>query len=293
MIAVCLKCVDHRPDVDVLTGEVRTDPRTSGASDADRAALEWALRLGEAWDQPVVALCAGPPSAEPLLREALASGASQAVRVPVAGGASSEAVAAAVAAALPSDVEVVLCGAWSLDRGSGSVPAFLAAHLHAAQALGLIGLDFEAVRRREVRAERRLDGGRRERLRIPVPAVLSVEGGSARLRRAPLDGVLRARTAPIAVAAGHATAHGGALAAPGGGVRTGPFRPRARVLPPPSADLSPRERVLALTGALTNRTPPMRLVLGPAEAADQILAQLRAWGCLLGSAPGDAVGERR
>ncbi len=42
MIAACLKLVDQRPEIDPLTGEVRIDARTSGASEADLAALEWA-----------------------------------------------------------------------------------------------------------------------------------------------------------------------------------------------------------------------------------------------------------
>jgi hypothetical protein len=50
------------------------------------------------------------------------------------------------------------------------------------------------------------------------------------------------------------------------------------VLPPPPADLSARERILALTGALTEREPPQLLVLEPDAAADRILDQLRAWG---------------
>jgi electron transfer flavoprotein beta subunit len=51
------------------------------------------------------------------------------------------------------------------------------------------------------------------------------------------------------------------------------------VLPPP-AGASPRERILDLTGALVDRTPPEQVVLDPASAADRILSQLRTWGYL-------------
>lgn len=54
MIAVCMKWVDHRPSVDRLTGAVSTDPRSSGPSEADQAALEWGLRLASAWEDEVV-----------------------------------------------------------------------------------------------------------------------------------------------------------------------------------------------------------------------------------------------
>lgn len=273
MIAACLKWVDTRPEVDRLTGEVRVDERTSGASDADRAALEWALRLGETAGEEVVAVTAGPAVAEPVLREALAAGAARAVRVELPLGAPSEQVAAALAGALRG-ASLVVCGVWSADRGSGSVPAFLAGHLGAAQALGLVAL---AGGPAGLAVERRLDGGRRERLQVPVPAVLSVEGSSARLRRASLPAVVHAREAVIEVQRPQGQSPGGHT---GEAVQRRPFRPRPRVLPAPPPGLSARERILALTGALAERTPPRLLVLDPDAAAGAILDQLRTWGYL-------------
>jgi electron transfer flavoprotein beta subunit len=257
-----MKWVDSRPEVDPLSGAVHTDARTAGASPADEAALEWALRTTET----VVALTAGPPGATAVLRLAVAAGAACGVRVDLDPAAPSDVVASALAAALPAEVDLVICGVWSLDRGSGSVPAFLAARLEAAQALGLLSVAFGGS---GITAERRLDRGRRERLRVPRPAVLSVEGGSARLRRAPLSGVLAAGQAPIEVVAGPV------VHVPP--VRRYPFRPRPRVVPAP-ASADPRARILALTGALTDRTPPQRLTLDPSAAADRVLAQLSEWG---------------
>lgn len=288
-VAACLKWVDTRPEVDPLTGGIVHDPRSAGLSQADEAALEWALRIGEAWGRPVLAVTVGPVEAESVLRQALASGASAAIRVDTgpaqpgeAGlpsepglssepGPSSATVAASLAAALPADLAVAVCGNWSLDRGSGSVPAFLAAQRGAAQALGLISLSFGSDGE-GLRAERRLDGGRRELLSIPLPAVVSVEGGSARLRRAPLAAVLEARSAPLTVV-------GGPRQVATDGLRRAPYRPRARVRPAPRAPAA-RDRILELTGALSDPTPPQRLVLEPPEAAARLLDQLRAWGYL-------------
>jgi electron transfer flavoprotein beta subunit len=222
----------------------------------------------------VLALTAGPPEADAVLREALAAGAAQAVRADLPAGAPSSAVASALAAVLFAGARVVVCGVWSLDRGSGSVPAFLAGRLGVAQALGLVTLAAapgEPAGDPTILAERRLDGGRRERLRVPLPAVISVEGGSARLRRASLEGVRAAGRARI-------TVHDSPRVPMPGVARTLPYRPRARVLTAPASDLSARERVLALTGALTDRDPPQRLVLDPGPAADRILDRLRAWG---------------
>jgi electron transfer flavoprotein beta subunit len=272
-VAACMKLVDWRPVVDPLTGAVSVDARTSGASEADLAALEWALRLGEAWSTDVVALSAGGADVEPMLRDAVAAGASSARRVAVTQDAPSEVVAAALASVLPGDVDVVVCGDWSLDRGSGAVPALLAAHRASAQALGLVTL---AVDGDAIVAERRLDGGRRERLRVARPAVLSVEGASARLRRAPLGRVVTARDAIIDVV--HTAAE--LAARPPHVAHTSPYRPRPRVLEAPSADLGARERILALAGVLVDREPPQRLVLDPDEAAGRLIDQLRRWGYL-------------
>jgi electron transfer flavoprotein beta subunit len=268
-VLACLKWADHKPDVDPLTGAVRTDWRTSGMSDADRAALEWALRLGSVWGEPVAAATCGPPAADAVLVEALSAGAGSAVRVDLATGAPSDVVAASLAGVLAPAPGAVLCGVWSLDRGSGSVPAFLAAELGAAQALGLVSLE---PAEGALLAERRLDRGARERLRVPLPAVCSVEAGSARLRRATLPGVLGTARAQIEVVPGPTMP----VAGP---VRTAPFRPRAKELPAPAFP-SARERVLALTGVLSDREPPHTLVLPPDQAADELLARLGAWGYL-------------
>src|SRR3954468_1890101 len=174
MIAACLKWVDQRPEVDRLTGAVSTDDRTTGPSDADQAALELALRLADASGAEVVAITAAPIAAEAMLRDALAAGATLGLRVELDVDAPSEHVAAALAGALPAEVDVIVCGTWSSDRGSGSAPAHLAAPRGAAPAPGLTALDWAPSG--WLSGERRLDGGRRERVRLSPPVAVSVEG---------------------------------------------------------------------------------------------------------------------
>ena len=271
VIAVCLKWVDRRPEVDPLTGTVRVDARSAGTSDADQAALEWALRTGEAWGHDVVAVTAGPEAADAVLRQALAAGAAGAARVDLPAGAASEAVAAGLAPHV-SGCHVVWCGDASLDRGSGSVPAYLAAHLGAAQALGLVQID--VGRPGELTALRRLDGGRRERLRVTAPGVCSVEGAAARLRRAPLAATLAATSVAIDVRPTSAP-----VLTPS--VSTRPFRPRARLLAPP-AGTTALERIAALTGPAAATAHGQPVVLEPDDAAERILEALRSWGYLDG-----------
>ena len=271
-VAVALKRVDLRPEVDPLTGTVRHDRRSSGLSLADAAALEWALRLGEAWELPVTAITAGPAEAQSVLRDAAAFGAGRLVRVPEEAGAPSEAVARSLAPLLGGAV-VVCCGDYSADRGTGAVPAFLAGELAAAQALGLTRLTPEGAG--VLVGQRRLDAGRRERLRVSAPAVISVEPGAARLRRAPLSGLMAASQATIETPATDGTTARRRVHV----LRTLPYRPRPKTLPPPSGG-SPRDRLLALTGSETERTPPRVVRAAPEEAADELIRYLKDQGYL-------------
>lgn len=281
-IAVCLKWVSLRPVVDPLTAEITDDNRWFGLSAADEAALEVALGLGEQWSTDVVAITAGGRETEGALRSALGCGAAHAVRVELPADTASDRVAAGLAEAIRRAVGdgrgevdlsplIVVCGDYSLDRGTGSVPAYLADALGAAQALGLIGLTASASM--NIDALRRLDGGRRERLAVSGPAVISVEGSVARLRRASLATVLAAERAVIDVVEGSGD-HAGD---PSHAKVLRPYRPRARALPAPVGGHS-LDRIRILTGAAQERTPPRRVELDPVAAADAILDQLRSWG---------------
>jgi electron transfer flavoprotein beta subunit len=256
VIAVCWKWV--------ATGG---DDRWAGVSDADRAALEVGLRLAEATGDQVTVASVGGPGAEHGLREAVATGATTAVRVDAPDGLTSAAVAGALAAVV-AGADWVVCGDASPDRGSGAVPAYLAAELGAAQALGLVEVTPTAGL---VRVTRRLDGGRRELLDVAAPAVLSLEGAVATLRRASLPGELAARTVPIEVVAGPAGPVDGADTVE-------PYRPRPRAMGAPSGGAL--DRVLQLTDAGGAKATHELVTLEPAAAADRILAVLDDWGYL-------------
>ncbi|HTF12084.1 MAG TPA: mycofactocin-associated electron transfer flavoprotein beta subunit [Asanoa sp.] len=279
LVVACLRFGDLRPDVDPLTGSVTRDPRGADLSAADAAALEHALRLGDAWSAPVLAVTAASVAADPLLRSAIALGAS-ALRVPWAAvdyiadlALDERGLADAVAAAIrgAGTPSVVVCGDLSTDRGTGAFPAYLAHALDAAQALGLVSL---SVSGNALAGERRLDGGRRERLRIPRPAVCSVEAAGVRLRRASLPATLAASSASVPVFAGAASASGGSLELTG----VGPFRPRTRVVPAPAGGNS-RDRLMQLTGVLVAHDPPQIVTpASAASAADALLDYLRRRG---------------
>ena len=293
-IAVCMKWVALRPDIDPLSGAVSSDERWSGPSLADQAALELALQLGQVRNAAVIVLTVGDSTSDAMLTEAVACGATSAIRITPNNGfkdtglketglkdashndnaaPTSASVAAALAEVLRSlNPQLVLCGDWSLDRGSGSVPPFLAAELEYGQACGIVHVhELASGKSLPLKVDRRLDGGRREAVTISGPAVLSVEGAAARLRRANLAGLMAAQKTPIEI---RTTTKLVTSIPP---VRTGPFRPRARILDAPSST-EPRQRLEVLTGAFTNRTPPIRATLNPEDAADLILGKLAEWG---------------
>ncbi len=259
-------------EVDPLTGAVSADPRDRGPSQSELAALEHALRLAELWDARVVAATVGPGEADSMLRNALAAGAAEALRVEPADRAArpqaadlvggGQDAAAALAAALRQRYgvpDLVLCGDRSADRGTGSFPAFLAAALAAAQVLGVV----------------------RMVLLVRRPAVVSIEAAGVRLRRAGLPATLASGRAAIPVTRAPAATAAHRIRVLG----AHPYRPRPRELAGPSG--TALRRTLELTGALTERTPPTVLgPLSPGQAADELLGYLRRHGYLAAGDPG-------
>ena len=288
VIVAALSWSWRETEVDPLTGALRANLHDRGPSVPELAALEHALRLAERWDAQVVAASVAPAEADEMLRDALAVGAAQALRVEPArwmarprpvglvGGEQESAVALAAALRQHYGVpDLVLCGDLAADRATGSFPAFLAASLGAAQALGCVRL--EPVDGRVLRAHRRLDGGRREVLLVRPPAVVSVEAAGVRLRRAGLPATLAGKDAAITVASTPAATAARRIRIIG----AHPYRPRPREVPRPTGGTI--DRLRELTGALTERTPPTVIgPLDPGQAADELLGYLRRHGYLDG-----------
>ncbi|MDH3678453.1 MAG: mycofactocin-associated electron transfer flavoprotein beta subunit [Acidimicrobiia bacterium] len=281
-VLVCLKWVDLRPEIDPLTGAISSDVRFSGAGPADLSALEWGLRIATASGGTVTAATSGPPAAEGMLRDALAAGATRAVLVEGRGDESSNEVAGRLAP-LAAEIDIVCCGVHSLDRGSGSVPAFLANQLGLPQALGLVTARATdtADDGPELIVERRLDQGRRERLAVTGRCVLSFESGPE-LRRAALAATLASSTASVE----RLIAAVGPSAAEPTVVERGPYRPRPKVEPAPAG--STRSRVAALIGTDSSTGSAQVHELAPADAAQLVADQLVNWGYLAEADPLDS-----
>jgi len=269
-ILVPVKWSALRTEIDPLTGVSTTLDGRYGVDPASEAALEVALRLAEPVAAQVVAVTVGPPPADSVLRTALAAGVAEAVRIEAPAGASSSAVAAAVAE-VSGGADLVLAGAWSEDGGSAAVAPMIAAHLGRPQACGLLDLRWDGD---ALVGERRLPAGRRERLRIRPPAVVSVEPATASLRRASLPALLAAERAGISVVRPPRPIEAPRPA----GIE--PYRPRPRTVPVPPAGDDHRARIAALSGTAETVQRAQQVRLEPPQAAAAIVDALRRWGYL-------------
>jgi electron transfer flavoprotein alpha subunit len=137
---------------------------------ADLHALEAAAQLAD----EVIALSMGPPQAESALREAIAAGAHRGVLLcdHLLAGSDTWATANALAAAIRwlGGADMVLCGISAIDGETGQVGPSVAQRLGWPQATGCESL---LVEDGTLVARRIVEGGY-ERLRLPLPAVVTV-----------------------------------------------------------------------------------------------------------------------
>jgi electron transfer flavoprotein beta subunit len=269
-ILVALKWSALRTEVDPASGASQVLPGQFGSDPASLAALMWALRLAESVEATVTVATVGTEAAEEGLRVALALGADHACRVDAPEGCTPTDVAAALVP-LATEADLVVVGARSIDGGSAAVAPALAASLDRPQACGLLEVEWHGD---HLLAERRLPAGRRERVRLALPAVISMEAGSIPPGRAPLPALLAAADADIRRISPDRTI----MAEPPG--TTGPYRPRPRTVPAPPAGEEPRDRIATLTGALDGGSRAQQIESAPEEAAEEIVAVLRRWGYL-------------
>jgi electron transfer flavoprotein beta subunit len=199
-IVVCIKQVPEAATVglDRDTGFARRGEAKGVVNMADRHALELALALKAAAGGKLVALAMGPGGADQALRHALAAGADEAVLVSDAALAGSDtgATATVLAAALRRlpDVGLVLTGEASSDGATGQLAPRLAEALGQPVVTGVV----EATLAGEAVTALRNGEGRRERVEVATPVVLtaSLDGPKPRIPNA--MGVMKAAKKPLA-----------------------------------------------------------------------------------------------
>ena len=180
----------------VRDGSVDLDGATWVVSPYDEYAVEESLRLKERHGGSVTLVTLGPERALTALKDMLALGADEAVHVwdPAFADLGPRATAAVLAAAarkLPHDL--VWTGWKGVDHDEGLVPIYLAHALDVPHASFVVAVEIDGGVARVVRE---IEGGK-ERLDVPLPAVLSAQKGLNEVRYASLKGIMAVKRKEI------------------------------------------------------------------------------------------------
>jgi electron transfer flavoprotein beta subunit len=166
-------------------------------NEPDAYALEEALQLKEKHAGEVVVLCAGPERAAQTIREALAKGADRAIHIETGELAMLDTLGVAkllAAAVAPEKPDLILTGLQSDDLGSGQTGVVMAELLGVPHATIIMQAE---VREATIRVKRELENGWFQHIEMPLPAVLTMQSGSNKLRYATLMGIKKAKNKEI------------------------------------------------------------------------------------------------
>jgi electron transfer flavoprotein beta subunit len=199
-IVVCIKQVPAK-DSTLRPSEDGTWIRETAISyeinEPDAYALEAALRLKEQHGGSVVVLSAGPARAQTVIREALAKGADRAIHLEDQAFVRLDAYNTARLLALGlkgEQFELLLTGLQSDDLGLAQTGVLLAELLGLPHAT--IIMDVQPADGR-VKVKRELEAGWFQMVEMPMPAVLTIQSGLAKLRYVTLMGIKKAKTKEI------------------------------------------------------------------------------------------------
>jgi len=166
----------------------------------DEFAVEEALRIREALPgSSVDAISVGPARVSAVLRRALAMGADKAIHILPAGD--QDLFPGDTASLLASFVRdcsynLVVAGVMSDDAMHGQTGPILAELLGIPCATAVVEERISPENGR-ITVERELEGGLREGLELPLPALITVQSGINRPRYPALSHVLRSRSQPV------------------------------------------------------------------------------------------------
>ena len=199
-IIVCVKQVPDttRVEVDPETKTLKREGVESVLNPLDTFAVEEALAIRERLGGTVTALTLGPPQAETMLRQVMALGVDEAVLVSGREFAGSDtwatSYALARAAGTLGDYDLILCGKQAVDGDTAHVGPEIAVHLDLPQATYV--RDVGEISRETVVVERLTDEGT-QRVRLPLPAVLTVVKDLNEPRLPNLEDLCRGRFADL------------------------------------------------------------------------------------------------
>jgi len=173
-----------------------------GVNEYDLYAMEEAVRIKERFrDIEITAVTVGSARAQAALRKAMTLSADRGLRIDDAEQPASDAltIASLIAAwAREQNFDLILCGVMSQDLQRGQTGPMLAQLLGLPCATTVVAVQI-AEDRKSLFCERELEGGLRERVELPLPALLTVQSGLNTPRYASLTNVLRVKQLAIPV----------------------------------------------------------------------------------------------
>ena len=176
---------------------IEEDDLSFEINEPDAYALEEALLLKEKHGGEVVVLCAGPERAGRTIREALAKGADRAIHIVSEDLVSLDTLGLArlLASAVSGEKpDLILAGLQSDDLGLGQTGAVLAEMLGIPHASIVMKVQVDGG---TVEVKRELEDGWFQSVRLPTPALLTIQSGISPLRYATLMGIKKAKTKEV------------------------------------------------------------------------------------------------
>ena len=196
-IAVCIKQVPARDSVLRLDGGRLQDSDLSyEINEPDAYALEEGLQLKEKHGGEVVVVCAGPERVGSTIREALAKGADRAIHIEGdLDAADPLGTATLIAKALEAEKpDLVLTGLQSDDLGYGQTGVIVAELMGLPHATIIMSVEVSAS---HMKIKRELENGFFQYVEVALPALLTMQSGSNKLRYATLMGIKKAKTKEV------------------------------------------------------------------------------------------------
>jgi electron transfer flavoprotein beta subunit len=166
-------------------------------NEPDAYALEEGLQLKEKHGGEVVVVCAGPARTTQTIREALAKGADRALHIeaeeldPFDPLATARLLAAAIRSEAP---DLILTGLQSDDLGGGQTGVIVAELLGLPHATIIMQVEPHGA---GLSVKRELEGGWFQHIEMPLPALVTIQSGSHKLRYATLMGIKKAKAKEV------------------------------------------------------------------------------------------------
>jgi electron transfer flavoprotein beta subunit len=200
-IVVCVKQVPEVTDAELKVTkegtEIVKEDLEYDINEWDNYAVEEAIRIKEVHGGRVTVVTLGDEDSEDVLRQALAMGADEAIRVDEEGFELSDAggIAKGIFHAIRDlSFDLLLTGAQSSDDGWAQVGLILAELLGLPYASLVVGIQIDDD---TLVVNRELESNTQEKVELPLPAVLTIQTGLNSPRYVSIMGIQKVRTIEI------------------------------------------------------------------------------------------------